>query len=73
MELAFAQSVLPDCMRFAKGLGGITGMVIGVNHLAEVARNVRWAIDTEPFDPSEMEAIIRMGEAIAPTWAQRYG
>ena len=73
MELAFDVNVLPDCMRFVKGLGGITGMVIGVNHMEELARNIGWAIETQAFDATEMDAIVRMGEALAPTWAQRYG
>ena len=73
MELAFDVNVLPDCMRFVKSLGGVTGMVIGVNHLEELERNIAWAIETQPFDATEMDAIVRMGEALAPTWAQRYG
>jgi predicted aldo/keto reductase-like oxidoreductase len=73
MELAFDVNVLPDCMRFVKGLGGVSGMVIGVNHLEELERNIGWAIETQPFDATEMDAIVRMGEALAPSWAQRYG
>jgi predicted aldo/keto reductase-like oxidoreductase len=73
MELAFDETVLPDCMRFVKSLGGITGMVIGVNHVHEIERNIRWAIETVPFSDTEMEAIVRMGETVAPMWAQRYG
>lgn len=73
MSIAFSETVLPDCMRFVKGLGGITGMVIGVNALEEVQRNIRWAIETEAFTPDEMAAIIRMGETVAPMWAERYG
>jgi len=73
MEIQFDESVLPDCMRFVKTLGGITGMVIGVNHLEELEKNIRWAIETQPFSDAEMEAIVRMGETVAPMWAQRYG
>jgi predicted aldo/keto reductase-like oxidoreductase len=73
MQLSFNENVLPDCMRFAKGLGGITGMVIGVNFLEEAQKNIRWAMETQPFSPTEMEAIIKMGETVAPMWAQRYG
>jgi predicted aldo/keto reductase-like oxidoreductase len=73
MEIAFDDSVLPECMRFVKTLGGITGMVIGVNKLEEIARNIAWAIETQPFNDTEMQAIVRMGEAVAPMWAQRYG
>ena len=36
-------------------------------------KNIRWAIETQPFSPSEMDAIIKMGETVAPMWAQRYG
>jgi len=73
MEIAFDDSVLPECMRFVKTLGGITGMVIGVNKLEELARNIAWAIETQPFNDTEMQAIVRMGETVAPMWAQRYG
>ncbi len=73
MQLSFDESVLPDCMRFIKGLGGITGMVIGINHIEEIERNIRWAIETQPFDDAQMQAIIRMGEAVAPMWDRRYG
>ena len=73
MQLSFNENVLPDCMRFVKGLGGITGMVIGVNFLEEAMKNIRWAIETQPFSPTEMDAIIKMGETVAPMWAQRYG
>jgi uncharacterized protein len=73
MQLAFDENVLPDCMRFVKGLGGITGMVIGINTIEEIERNIRWASDTQPFSPDEMQAIIQMGETVAPMWARRYG
>lgn len=73
MELSFNQSVLPDCIRFVKGLGGITGMVIGVNSIEEAEQNIRWAIETQPFNDTEMQAIIKMGEMMAPMWQQRYG
>jgi uncharacterized protein len=73
MEISFDKSVLPDCMRFVKGLGGVTGMVIGVNFLEEAMQNIQWAIETEPFSETEMQAIIKMGEMVAPMWMQRYG
>jgi uncharacterized protein len=73
MEISFDKTVLPDCMRFVKGLGGITGMVIGVNFLEEAMQNIQWAIETQPFSETEMQAIIKMGEAVAPMWMQRYG
>jgi len=73
MQLAFDENVLPDCMRFVKGLGGITGMVIGINTIEEVERNIRWASETQPFSADEMQAVIQMGEAVAPMWARRYG
>jgi len=73
MQLAFDESVLPDCMRFVKGLEGVTGMVIGINFIEELERNIQWAIETQPFSPEEMDAVIRMGETVAPMWAQRYG
>ena len=73
MELAFDANVLPDCMRFVKSLPGVTGMVIGINKLEELGRNIQWAMETSPFSDSEMEAIVKMGEAVAPMWAQRYG
>jgi predicted aldo/keto reductase-like oxidoreductase len=73
MQLAFDENVLPDCMRFVKGLGGITGMVIGINTIDEIERNLRWASETRPFSADEMQAIIQMGEAVAPMWARRYG
>ncbi len=73
MELSFDVSVLPDCMRFVKTLPGVTGMVIGINFIEELEQNVKWAIETQPFAADEMAAIVKMGEAMAPTWAQRYG
>ena len=73
MQIAFDENVLPDCMRFVKSLGGITGMVIGINTIEEIEKNIRWAAETQPFTDTEMQAIIQMGETIAPTWAQRYG
>lgn len=73
MELSFNKDVLPDCMRFVKGLGGITAMVIGVNFLEEAVQNIQWAIETQPFDDTQMQAIIKMGEMVAPMWSQRYG
>ena len=73
MQIAFDENVLPDCMRFVKSLGGITGMVIGINTIEEIEKNIRWATETQPFSDTEMQAIIQMGEAIAPMWAQRYG
>jgi predicted aldo/keto reductase-like oxidoreductase len=73
MELAFDESVLPDCMRFVKTLGGVTGMVIGINFIEEMERNIRWAIETQPFSDQEMQAVIKMGETVAPMWARRYG
>lgn len=73
MQIAFDESVLPDCMRFVKSLGGITGMVIGVNFIEEAQKNIRWAIETQPFSDTELQAIIKMGETVAPMWAQRYG
>jgi hypothetical protein len=56
-----------------KSLEGVTGMVIGINFIEELERNIEWAIDTTPFSPEEMDAIVKMGEAVAPMWAQRYG
>jgi predicted aldo/keto reductase-like oxidoreductase len=73
MELSFDVDVLPDCIRFVKGLGGITGMVIGVNYLAEVERNIRWAIDAVPFNAQEMDAVIKLGQTVSSKWARRYG
>jgi predicted aldo/keto reductase-like oxidoreductase len=73
MQIAFDETVLPECMRFVKSLGGITGMVIGINTLEEIENNIRWATETQPFSDTEMQAIIRMGETIAPMWAERYG
>jgi predicted aldo/keto reductase-like oxidoreductase len=73
MQLAFNENVLPDCMRFVKSLGGVTGMVIGINFLSELERNIEWAIETQPFSPDEMDAIVKMGETVAPMWAKRYG
>ncbi|HKU38889.1 MAG TPA: aldo/keto reductase, partial [Polyangiales bacterium] len=73
MQLAFNENVLPDCMRFVKSLEGVTGMVIGINFLAELEKNIQWAIETQPFSAAEMEAIVKMGETVAPMWARRYG
>jgi predicted aldo/keto reductase-like oxidoreductase len=73
MELSFDISVLPDCMRFVKTLGGVTGMVIGINFIEELEQNIQWAIETQPFSDDEMAAIIKMGETMASTWADRYG
>ena len=73
MELSFDASVLPDCMRFVKSLPGVTGMVIGINFIEELQRNIEWAIATTPFSDPELEAIVKMGETMAPMWAQRYG
>src|SRR5262249_49548620 len=73
MEIAFDVSVLPDCMRFVKTLGGVTGMVIGINFIEELEQNIKWAIETQPFSADEMDAIIKMGETVASMWAQRYG
>ena len=53
--------------------GGITGMVIGVNYLAEVERNIRWAIETVPFTAQEMDAVIKLGQTVSSKWARRYG
>ena len=41
--------------------------------IKELEKNIRWAIETQPFSDSELQTIIRMGETIAPTWAERYG
>jgi hypothetical protein len=60
MEISFDQTVLPDCMRFVRSLGGITGMVIGVNFIEADQRNIRWAMETQPFSDDEMQAIIKM-------------
>jgi predicted aldo/keto reductase-like oxidoreductase len=73
VELEFDSGVLPDCMRFVKTLGGVTGMVLGINDLAEVEQNIRWAIEAKPFAPEEMDAIIRLGQTVASKWARRYG
>jgi|GEM_PF-384962 len=73
MQIAFDETVLPECMRFVKSLGGITGMVIGINTIEEIENNIRWATETQPFSDTEMQAIIQMGETIAPMWADRYG
>ena len=73
MEIAFDGNVLPDCMRFVKSLPGVTGMVIGINKLEELQRDIQWAIETTPFSDTEMDAIVKMGETVAPMWAQRYG
>ena len=73
MEISFDKTVLPDCMRFAKSLPGVTGMVIGINFIEELQQNIQWAIETKPFDDAEMEAIIKMGETMVPMWQQRYG
>jgi predicted aldo/keto reductase-like oxidoreductase len=73
MQIAFDETVLPECMRFVKSLGGIAGMVIGINTIEEIENNIRWATETQPFSDTEMQAIIRMGETIAPMWAERYG
>ncbi|HMI93683.1 MAG TPA: aldo/keto reductase, partial [Polyangiales bacterium] len=73
MELAFDASVLPDCMRFVKSLAGVTGMVVGINFIAELERNIQWAIETIPFSDTELDAIVKMGETMAPMWASRYG
>jgi predicted aldo/keto reductase-like oxidoreductase len=60
-------------MRFVKSLGGITGMVIGINTIEEIENNIRWAAETQPFSDAELQAIVKMGETIAPMWAERYG
>ena len=73
MEIAFDGTVLPDCMRFVKSLPGVTGMVIGINKMEELQRDIQWAIETTPFSDTEMDAIVKMGETVAPMWAQRYG
>jgi hypothetical protein len=39
----------------------------------KLERNIKWAIETQPFSPTEMDAIIKMGETVAPMWARRYG
>jgi predicted aldo/keto reductase-like oxidoreductase len=73
MEISFNRDVLPDCMRFVKTLAGVTGMVIGINFIEELQQNIQWAIETQPFSDDEMNAIVKMGEAMVPTWSQRYG
>jgi predicted aldo/keto reductase-like oxidoreductase len=73
MEISFNRDVLPDCMRFVKTLPGVTGMVIGINFIEELEQNIQWAIETQPFSDDEMNAIVKMGETMVPTWSQRYG
>ena len=73
MEISFNKDALPDCMRFVKGLGGVTAMVIGINFLEEAVQDIKWAIETQPFNDTEMQAFIKMGEMVAPMWSQRYG
>lgn len=73
MQVSFDESVLPDCMRFIKTLPGVTGMVVGVNFMEELQRNIQWAIETAPFTQTEFDAIVKMGETVASRWARRYG
>jgi predicted aldo/keto reductase-like oxidoreductase len=73
MQVSFDESVLPDCIRFIKSLSGVTGMVIGINHLWELSRTIQWVVETQPFDETEFNAIVAMGQMVASRWERRYG
>ena len=56
-----------------EGQARIRHTAIGVNFIEELEQNIKWAIETQPFNDDEMNAIIKMGETMVPTWSQRYG
>ena len=72
MEIQLDQRALRDAQRFAKSLDGVTGMVIGVFDAEEVRRNIKIAIETEPFSEEELAAVLALGESVASEWNGRY-
>jgi predicted aldo/keto reductase-like oxidoreductase len=73
LSLSFDDGALPDSMRFVKSLDGVHGMVIGVNHIWEIEQNIQWAIDTQPFEAAELDAVIELGRTLADSWRGRFG
>jgi len=72
MEVQFDRNALRDAQRFAKTLDGVTGMVIGAFDIEEIQKNIRIAIETEPFSDEELSAVLALGQKVSQGWAQRY-
>ena len=73
MESTFDRDVLRDCVRYAKSLPDVTGMVIGVSSAAELRHNIEMVNTTEPFTTEELDAVRALGQTVAVDWGGRFG
>lgn len=64
---------LQIAVRYALGLEGVTGAVIGVKDTGELEQNIRFALGGPPLSGPELEALDTHGKRIAKEWGPRFG
>ncbi len=62
-----------DAIRYAKGLEGVSGFVLGVHSVAQLRQNVKMVLNEKPFSQDEMTAARKLGKEFATKWGQRFG
>jgi hypothetical protein len=69
MDPAFLQIA----MRYALGLDGVTGVVVGAHDAGELRQNIRFALSAPALSDPEREALERHGREVAQQWGPRFG
>lgn len=62
-----------DAIRYAKGLKGVSGYVLGVHSAAQLRQNIKMVRNEKPFSKDEMTAARKLGKELAEKWGPRFG
>jgi hypothetical protein len=60
-------------VRYALGLAGVTGVVIGAHNAVELRQNIRYVLNAPPLSEKERQALEAHGERLAKEWGPRFG
>lgn len=64
---------LQIAVRYALGIEGVTGVVIGVHDAEELRQNIRYVLGAPPLSQAERTALEAHGKRIAEEWGPRFG
>lgn len=64
---------LQIAVRYALGLEGVTGVVLGVQSQEELRQDIRYVLNAPPLSEKENEALDRHGKRLANSWGPRFG
>lgn len=66
-------SLLPDAIRYALSLEGVTGMVIGPHNMDQLRSTIQMVLAAKPLSEEEMRKLLERGRPLAREWGPRFG